>query len=119
MLEHEEVAGVGGGAAVEEGAGGEELEHLHHAPVGERDALGADLEHQALVGREEGVGEAHPAAEGPAEIGELASRDDGLERRARHLPDLVLDPALEELVEVVRVEVVGVHAEEEAVEKSR
>jgi hypothetical protein len=34
----------------------------------------------------------------------------------RHLPDLVLDAALEQLVEVVRVEVVRVHAEQEAVE---
>ena len=103
-------------APVEVGARGEELEHLHDAPIGERDALGADLEDEALVGGEERVAEVHPPAEALAEIGELARGDHGLLRFARHLPDLVLDAALEQLAEVVGVEVVGVHAQEEAVE---
>src|ERR1019366_3163676 len=53
VLEDEEIARVGLRPPVEVGAGREQLEQLHDAPVAQGHALGAHLEHHALVLREE------------------------------------------------------------------
>jgi hypothetical protein len=116
VLEDEEIARVGGRAAVEVGARREQLEELHDASIDRAHALGADLEDEALVCGQERVAEGHALAERATELGELARGHDGRLHPLLHLPDLELDAALQQLVEVVRVEVVRVHAQQEAVE---
>src|SRR5262249_32423136 len=119
MLQHEKVARVGRCSPVEIGTRSEELEQLDEGPVGDRDALGTDLEDEALVARQEGIREVHPLAEVLRQLRELPSRDDRLERLTRHLPELDGDAALKELVEVVGIEHVRMHAEQEPVEDGR
>src|SRR6202042_3332191 len=92
------------------------LEELHDPPIAQAHPFGANLEDETLVGREKLLAEAHSLREGAMELADLAR---GRERLDQSLPEglhLVRDPALEEILKMVGVEVLAPDPEEEAVE---
>ena len=116
VLEDEEVARVGLRAAVEVRARGEELEELHDAPVAEAHALGADLEDEALVLREELLAEARPLQRARAAARRArAPTTSGCTGASVICMTSCSRPFVEQILEVVRVEVVVADAEDEAV----
>ena len=76
VLEDEEVAVVGLIAPVDDGAGGEQLEQLDDAPIGDRDALGADLEDEPLVLGQKVFGERQVRVEALVQAVQIARREE-------------------------------------------
>src|SRR5580700_1621902 len=71
VLQDEKIACVRLAPSVQKRTGREELQELHHTPVGQNDPLGADLEDEPLVSREELLAKAHPLTEVLVQLGEL------------------------------------------------
>ena len=92
---------------------------LHHTPVADAYALGADLEDEALVAREELLGELQELAQARLQLADVGQRHQRLglqDATARDLGDLAADAALDQPVKVEAVQVLRQRAHQEPVE---
>ena len=117
--QHEQIAVVDDRPAVDQRAGGTELEELHHPPVGERHPLGADLEAERLVAGQELLGKLQLPGEPPLQRANLGQRDQRPHRWLRFCRqrlDLAAQAPLDQAVEMKAVQVLGRGPHQEAIE---
>ncbi len=117
--QHEQIAVVDDRPAVDERAGGAELEQLHHPPIGERHPLRADLEAERLVARQELLGKLQLPRQPPLQRADLGQRDERPHRRlglGRQRLDLAAQAPLDEAVKMEAVQVLRGGPDQEAIE---